>query len=97
MTAVLLGLKDSHSLLEITRGLLVENAKDQHAQVRLARRLRTREFYWRGVATIYGDQGVHSEHRRPGAVGLHGKADRGLQVRPAGRATEYPAGLRELA
>src|SRR6478672_3927496 len=32
MTAVLLGLKDSHSLLEITRALLVENAKGQHAK-----------------------------------------------------------------
>jgi uncharacterized protein (TIGR02687 family) len=54
MTAVLLGLKDSHSLLEITRTLLVENAKDQHAKYDALIDYGLEEFYWRGVARIYG-------------------------------------------
>lgn len=54
MTAVLLGLRDSHSLLEITRALLVENAKDQHAKFDLLVEYGLDDFYWRGVARIYG-------------------------------------------
>ncbi len=41
ITAVVLGQRE-HSLLEITRTLLVENAKGQRRQVRRARRLRAR-------------------------------------------------------
>ncbi|MEV0466518.1 BREX-1 system phosphatase PglZ type A [Nocardia tengchongensis] len=54
MTAVLLGLKDSHSLLEVTRALLVENAKEQHAKYDALVDYGLDAFYWRGVARIYG-------------------------------------------
>ncbi|MEV1130553.1 BREX-1 system phosphatase PglZ type A [Agromyces sp. NPDC049794] len=54
MTAVLLGIKDSHSLLEITRALLVENAKEQHAKHDSLVDYRLDGFYWLGVARIYG-------------------------------------------
>lgn len=54
MTAVLLGLKDAHSLLEITRALLVENAKDQHAKYEALVDYGLDDFFWRGVAHIYG-------------------------------------------
>jgi len=53
MTAVVLGLKDSHSLLEITRALLSENAKDQHAKYDTLVDFGLDDFYWRGVASIY--------------------------------------------
>jgi uncharacterized protein (TIGR02687 family) len=54
MTAVLLGLRDSHSLLEITRTLVVENAGDQHAKYGALIDYGLDDFYWRGVARIYG-------------------------------------------
>ena len=54
MTAVLLGLKDTHSLLEITRALLVENAKGQEAKYGALVDCSLDDFYWRGVTRIYG-------------------------------------------
>jgi uncharacterized protein (TIGR02687 family) len=54
MTAVLLGLKDAHSLLEITRTLLIENAKEQHGKFDALRDYGLDDFYWLGVARIYG-------------------------------------------
>lgn len=54
MTAVLLGLKDSHSLLEITRALLVENAKGRSTKYDALVEYGLDSFYWRGVASIYG-------------------------------------------
>jgi uncharacterized protein (TIGR02687 family) len=54
MTAVLLGLKDSHSLLEITRTLLAENAKGQRAKYDALVDYGVDDFYWRGVSSIYG-------------------------------------------
>jgi uncharacterized protein (TIGR02687 family) len=56
MTAVVLGLKDSHSLLEITRTLLTENAKGQHAKYDALADFGLDDFYWQGVARIYGYQ-----------------------------------------
>lgn len=54
MSAALLGLKDSHSLLEITRVLLVESAKGSRAKYAALADYGLDEFYWRGVAGIYG-------------------------------------------
>lgn len=54
MTAVLLGLRNSHSLLEITRALLVENAKGQQSKYDALVDYGLADFYWRGVAHIYG-------------------------------------------
>src|SRR5688500_3917647 len=54
MTAVLLGLKDSHSLLEITRMLLTENARGLHARYDALVDYGLDDFYWHGVASIYG-------------------------------------------
>ncbi|GAA0724083.1 BREX-1 system phosphatase PglZ type A [Dactylosporangium roseum] len=54
MSAVLLGLKDSHSLLEITRALLIENAKEQHTRYDALVDYGLDGFYWRGAASIYG-------------------------------------------
>lgn len=54
MTAVVLSLKDSHSLLEITRTLLTENAKGSHAKYDALVDYGLDGFYWRGVARIYG-------------------------------------------
>lgn len=54
MTAVLLGLKDSHSLLEITRTLLTENAQGLHAKYDALVDYGLDDFYWRGAASIYG-------------------------------------------
>jgi uncharacterized protein (TIGR02687 family) len=54
MTAVVLGLKDSHSLLEVTRTLLVENAKDIRTKYDALVDYGLDDFYWRGVASIYG-------------------------------------------
>lgn len=54
MTAVLLGLKDSHSLLEITRALLVENAKGRSTKFDALVEFGLDKFYWRGAASIYG-------------------------------------------
>jgi hypothetical protein len=52
MTAVLLGLKDSHSLLEISRALLVENAKGQRTKYDASST--TASTTSTGVARIYG-------------------------------------------
>lgn len=54
MSAVLLGLKESHSLLEITRTLLVESAKGPRTKYNALVEYGLDGFYWRGVATIYG-------------------------------------------
>ena len=54
MTAVQLGLKDAHSLLEITRALLVENAKGQHGKYDALVDYGLDDFYWQGAARIYG-------------------------------------------
>jgi uncharacterized protein (TIGR02687 family) len=53
MSAVALGQRE-HSLLEITRALLTENAKDQHAKYDALVDFGLDDFYWRGVASIYG-------------------------------------------
>lgn len=54
MTAVLLGLKDSHSLLEITRTLLIENAKGARAKYDTLVDHGLDSFFWAGVGGIYG-------------------------------------------
>lgn len=53
MTAVILG-QPEHSLLEITRTLLVENAKGAHAKYGALVDHGLADFYWQGVASIYG-------------------------------------------
>ena len=53
MSAVVLGQRE-HSLLEITRTLLSENAKRQHARFGALVDFGLDDFYWRGVASIYG-------------------------------------------
>jgi len=47
-------LKDAHSLLEITRALLVENAKGSRTKYDALAEYGLDDFYWRGVANIYG-------------------------------------------
>ena len=53
MSAVVLGQKE-HSLLEITRTLLSENAKQQRSKYDALVDYGLEDFYWRGVASIYG-------------------------------------------
>ena len=53
MSAVVLGQRE-HSLLEITRALLTENAKGVHAKYDALVDYGLDDFYWRGVASIYG-------------------------------------------
>ena len=53
LSAVVLGQKE-HSLLEITRTLLAENAKELHAKYDALADYGLADFYWRGVASIYG-------------------------------------------
>jgi len=53
LSAVVLGQKE-HSLLEITRTLLTENAKELHAKYDVLADYGLADFYWRGVASIYG-------------------------------------------
>lgn len=53
MTAVLLG-QQEHSLLELTRALLVENAAGGTAKFNALVDQQLDEFYWGGVARIYG-------------------------------------------
>jgi uncharacterized protein (TIGR02687 family) len=53
ITAVVLGQRE-HSLLEITRTLLVESAKGQRAKYEALVDYGLDDFYWRGVASIYG-------------------------------------------
>ena len=53
MSAVVLGQKE-HSLLEITRTLLSDNAKGQHTKYDALADYGLDDFYWRGVASIYG-------------------------------------------
>jgi len=53
MSAVVLGQKE-HSLLEITRTLLVENANGGHAKHDALVDFGLDDFYWRGAASIYG-------------------------------------------
>lgn len=55
MSAVVLGQKE-HSLLEISRTLLVENAKGQGTKFEFLVDFGLDAFYWRGVASIYGYQ-----------------------------------------
>ncbi|MEO3939819.1 BREX-1 system phosphatase PglZ type A [Paenarthrobacter nicotinovorans] len=53
MSAVLLGQRE-HSLLEITRTLLIENAGGSNAKYGTLAEHGLDEFYWQGVASIYG-------------------------------------------
>jgi len=53
MCAVLLGQRE-HSLLEITRTLLNENAGGADTKFRALADFGLEEFYWRGVGSIYG-------------------------------------------
>lgn len=53
ITAVLLGQRE-HSLLEITRALLVDNAAGQNAKYEALVDYGLDDFLWRGVASIYG-------------------------------------------
>lgn len=53
MSAVLLG-QSEHSLLEITRTLLIENAGGADAKYGALAEHGLDEFYWQGVASIYG-------------------------------------------
>ena len=53
ITAVVMGQRE-HSLLEITRALLVENASGQHAKYDALVDYGLDDFFWRGVASIYG-------------------------------------------
>ena len=53
MSAVVLGQRE-HTLLEITRTLLSESAKGQHAKYDALVDFELDDFYWRGVASIYG-------------------------------------------
>lgn len=55
ITAVVLGQRE-HSLLEITRALLVENATGQDAKYDALVDYGLDDFFWRGVASIYGYQ-----------------------------------------
>lgn len=53
MSAVLLG-QSEHSLLEITRTLLIENAGGADAKHSALAEYGLDEFYWQGVGSIYG-------------------------------------------
>lgn len=53
ISAVVLGQRE-HSLLEITRTLLIENAKGAHAKYDALVDYGLDDFYWLGVASIYG-------------------------------------------
>lgn len=53
ISAVVLGQRE-HSLLEITRTLLIENAKGSHAKYDALVDYGLDGFYWQGVARIYG-------------------------------------------
>ncbi|MFJ6157276.1 BREX-1 system phosphatase PglZ type A [Pseudarthrobacter sp. NPDC092184] len=53
MSAILLG-QSEHSLLEITRTLLIENAGGADAKYGALAEHGLDEFYWQGVASIYG-------------------------------------------
>lgn len=53
ISAVVLGQRE-HSLLEITRTLLTENAKGSHAKYDALADYGLDSFYWQGVARIYG-------------------------------------------
>lgn len=53
ISAVVLGQRE-HSLLEITRTLLAENAKGAHAKYDALVDYGLDDFYWQGVARIYG-------------------------------------------
>ncbi len=62
MSAVVLGQKE-HSLLEITRTLLSENAKGQHAKYDALVDYGLDDFYWRGVASHLRLRVGLAEHR----------------------------------
>jgi uncharacterized protein (TIGR02687 family) len=53
ITAVILGQRE-HSLQEITRTLLVENASAEHTRYDALVDYGLDDFYWRGVASVYG-------------------------------------------
>ncbi|WOQ17834.1 BREX-1 system phosphatase PglZ type A [Raineyella sp. W15-4] len=57
ISAVVLGQRE-HSLLEITRTLLIENSRGAHAKYDALADYGLDEFYWRGVARIYGYESV---------------------------------------
>ena len=71
MTAVLLG-QQEHSLLELTRTLLMENAAGVDAKFKAVADQGLGEFYWAGVRTItQGSTNSASEQGRS-AVCAHG-------------------------
>ncbi|GLW94046.1 BREX-1 system phosphatase PglZ type A [Actinokineospora globicatena] len=88
MTAVVLGLKDSHSLLEITRTLLTENAKGQHAKYDALADLGLDGFFWQGVARIYGYQSA-SPSIDDLVLWIFGRAIEGFK-------SERPGGLQNI-
>ncbi len=53
MSAVVLNQRE-HTLLEITRTLFIDNAKEQHGKYDALVTFGLDDFYWRGVASIYG-------------------------------------------
>lgn len=58
MAAVLLG-QSEHSMLEITRALLVENAEGEHAKYDALVEYGLDTFHWTGVSKIYGYKAEH--------------------------------------
>ena len=95
MCAVLLGQRE-HSLLEITRTLLIENANGADAKYGALADYGLDEFYWQGAASIYGYTSAEPEHRRLRAVDVPAGYRR-VQVRPSRRAPQHPARLRQSA
>ena len=93
MTAVLLGLKDSHSLLEITRTLLAENAKGQRAKHDALVEYGVDDFYWRGSAASTAT----SQCRRVSTIWCFGSSARPWTAshQTAGWSAEHPARLRQ--
>lgn len=59
MCAVVLG-QSEHSLLELTRTLLTENAKGLHARYDSLVEYGLDDFYWSGAASIYGYESASS-------------------------------------
>ena len=71
ITAVVLGQRE-HSLLEITRTLLTENAKGLHSKYDALIDYRLDDFYWQGVASIYDPGGLFGVMRRGRVRGVPG-------------------------
>lgn len=87
MSAVLLG-QGEHSLLEITRTLLIENAGGADAKYRSLAEHRLDEFYWQGVASIYGYMSS-SPSIADFVLWMFRQADAGFK-------SERPGGLRNI-